>query len=264
MTAKISGGGEAVGAVKAAGAAKTAKVAKAAAGAAADASKVSAASSVPKTAAAAARAAAKAAASKPPEMKIFGRWPSSGIDVKDAGIRAYITLEPRLVPKTYSRFAAKRHFYKSKLNIVERLINHLFVVGHTGKKHRISSGRNVGKTIRAVNTVIKAFEIAEKQTGKNPIEVLVRAVENAAPIEEVISYQKGGIFVREAVVTSPQRRVDMALRHLSQGAYKKSFRSKRTSAQALAEELIAAFNNAPISYAVHEKTRREKEATESR
>lgn len=199
-----------------------------------------------------------------PELKLFDKWSTAGIIVNDQGLRDYINIESRLVPKTYSRFVAKRHFYKSKLNIVERLINHLFVVGHRGKKHKISSGINVGKTSQVVGMVEGAFEIIEKQTQKNPVEILVRAIENSAPIEEVISYQKGGIFVREAVVTSPQRRVDIALRHLTQGCYRKSFQSKKTAAQALAEELMAASAGQPASFAVSERNRREKEAAESR
>lgn len=202
---------------------------------------------------------------KLPEMKLFGRWSTAGIQVKDAGIKDYINLDPRLVPKVYSRFMAKRQFYKSKSSIVERLINHLFVVGHKGKKHKLTSGRNVGKTGHAISAVIKGFEIIEGQTKINPVEVLVRAIENSAPLEEVISYQRGGIFVREAVVTAPQRRVDLALRHITQGTYKKSFASKKTAAQALADEIIAAYKkDSAGSYAVSEKNRREREATESR
>lgn len=207
----------------------------------------------------------KAAEVKLPELKLFDRWPTADIKVNDAGLANYLSLEPRLVPKSYQRFVAKRPFYKARLNVVERLINHLYVVGHRGKKHRITSGRNTGKTVRATNTLIEAFETIEKQTGKNPVEVLVRAIENAAPTEEVISYQKGGIFVREAVVSSPQRRADLALKHLSQGAYQKSFRNRRSAAQALAEEIMAAARrDAQGSYAVSERLRREKEAAENR
>jgi len=215
-----------------------------------------------------AKKAAKAAkAPKPvviPQLPLLGRWSTEGIEVKDFGLKPYLVVSPRLVPKSYWRFA-KRQFYKSKLNIVERLLNHMYVVGHRGKKHKISSGRNTGKTARALKNIKLAFEMIEKQTGKNPVEVLLRAIENSAPLEEVISYQRGGIFVREAVVTSPQRRVDVALKHICQGTYQKSFRSKRTAAQALAEEITAAARgDVTGSYAVSERMRREKEAAESR
>jgi len=198
------------------------------------------------------------------DVKIFGKWSVKGIEVKDPGLKAYINLEPKLVPKTYGRFS-QQQFYKSKMNIVERLMNHLAVPGHRGKKHKITSGRCVGKTEIHYKIVKEAFEIIEKRTGKNPIEVLVRAIENAAIREEITGYQVGGIIVRRAVVTSPQRRVDLALRMLVQAAYRKSFGKKANMAQALADELIAAYNNdASKSEAIREKERIEKEAEAAR
>ncbi|MCK5177248.1 MAG: 30S ribosomal protein S7, partial [Candidatus Aenigmarchaeota archaeon] len=146
----------------------------------------------------------------------------------------------------------------------ERLINKLFVVGHKGKKHKITSGHNVGKTYRTMNTVIEAFEIIEQKTKKNPIEVLVGAMQNSAPIEEVISFQRRGIIVRDIVLTSPQRRLDLALRHTCQGTYRTSFNSKKKASAALSDELMNAYNNNAKSYAITEKERREKEAMGAR
>ncbi len=198
------------------------------------------------------------------EIKFLNKWSFEGVEVRDPGLVNYINLKPVIVPKTGGRHA-RQQFYKSKLNIVERLINKLFVPGHKGKRHKTTSGHNVGKTINVMGIVDEAFEIIAKKTGKNPIEVLVRAIENAAPLEEVITYQRGGIFVREPVVTSPQRRVDLALRHIAQGTYQKSFNSKKSAAEALAEEILGAYNkDANVSYAYSEKIRREKEAASSR
>ena len=198
------------------------------------------------------------------EMKIFGRWSTEGIEVKDPGLKAYINLTPRLVPKTYGRLTQQK-FYKTKMNIVERLMNKLMVPGHRGKKHLISSGRCTGKVITHYKIVKRAFEIIEEKTKKNPIEVLVRAIENAAWREEVTGYQVGGIIVRRAVVTSPQRRVDVALSNLVKAAYRKSFGKKISMAEALAEELIAASrNDASKSEAVREKERVEREAEGAR
>ena len=198
------------------------------------------------------------------EIKFLNKWSFDGVEVKDAGLVAYINLKPMIIPKTGGRHARKQ-FYKSKLNIVERLINKLFVPGHKGKKHKATSGHNIGKTMRIMNIVDEAFEIIARKTGKNPIEVLVRAVENAAPLEEVITYQRGGIFVREPVVTSPQRRVDLALRHIAQGTYQKCFNTKKRAAEALAEEILGAYNkDVSQSYAYSERVRREKEAASSR
>lgn len=198
------------------------------------------------------------------EIKIFGKWDMGGVEVKDAGLKEYINLKPMFVPKTAGRYS-KQQFYKSKVNIVERLINRLMVPGHMGKKHVISSGRATGKYFTHYNTVKAAFKRIEKQTKRNPIEVLIRAIENAARREEIAAYQVGGIIIRRAVVTSPQRRVDLALRVITQTAYKQSFGKKENMAAALANEIIAAAaNDASKSAAVKEKERIEREAEGAR
>ncbi len=196
-------------------------------------------------------------------VKLFDKWECENIEVKDLGIAKYIKLQPVMVPRSGGKHE-KKQFYKSRLHIVERLMNKLFVSGHRGKKHKISSGNNIGKSFRMYKTVKEALEIIEQRTKKNPVEVLVRAIENAAPIEEVITFQKGGIFAREGVVTSPQRRVDLVLKHLAQGTYQKSFKSKKSAAQCLADEIILTHNNDSKTFAISEKMRREKEASGAR
>jgi small subunit ribosomal protein S7 len=198
------------------------------------------------------------------EIKIFGKWSVDDVEVKDLGLKKYINLQPSVIPKTDGRFT-QQQFHKSKMNIVERLINKLRVPGHRGKKHVLTSGRAVDKTLTHYKIVKKAFEEIEKRTGKNPIAVFVGAIENAALREEITAYQLGGIIVRRAVVTSPQRRVDVALRNIVQAAYRKSFGKKMTMAEALAEEIIGAYNNDPNkSEAIKERERIEREAEGAR
>lgn len=198
------------------------------------------------------------------EIKIFDRWSTEEIEVKDFGLRKYINLQPILVPRSGGRYA-KQQFYKSKMNIVERLINKLMVPGHRSKKHVITSGRCVGKTFIAYKIVEKTFEKIEKQTGKNPVEVFVRAIENAALREEITAYQVGGIIIRRAVVTSPQRRVDIALKNIVQASYRKSFGKKESIVDALTNEIVAAYSNdASKSEAIKEKERIEREAEGAR
>jgi small subunit ribosomal protein S7 len=135
------------------------------------------------------------------------------------------------------------------------------VPGHRGKKHLLTSGRNTGKTLTIFNIVKEVFEKLEQKTKKNPIEILVGAIENAALREEITSYQMGGIMVRKAVVTSPQRRVDLALTVITQSAYRKSFGKKVGMANALADEIFYAYqNDASKSEAIKEKERIEREA----
>jgi len=197
------------------------------------------------------------------EIKLFGKWPYD-VKVLDKGLERYINLTPKIVPKSCGRFA-KQQFHKSKMNIVERFITHLMVPGHKGKKHVLTSGRVVGKWQTTYKIVEKAFERIHEITKKNPLEVFVRAIENAAIREEIAAYQVGGIIVRKAVVTSPQRRVDIALRHIAQSAYRKSFGKKANMVDALVEEILGAYENNPAkSEAVREKERIEKEAEGAR
>ncbi|MEM5772655.1 MAG: 30S ribosomal protein S7 [Candidatus Aenigmatarchaeota archaeon] len=198
------------------------------------------------------------------ETKLFGKWSFDGIEVKDLGLKKYINLQPVFVPRSDGRYT-QQQFHKSKMNIVERLMNKLRVPGHRGKKHVLSSSRAVDKTLTHYKIIKEAFERIEKQTGKNPIAVLVGAIENAAWREEITAYQLGGIIVRRAVVTSPQRRVDIALRNIVQAAYRKSFGKKVSMAEALADEIVGAYNNDPNkSEAVRERERVEREAEGAR
>ncbi len=101
--------------------------------------------------------------------------------------------------------------------------------------------------------MLEALEIIERQTKKNPVEILVKAVENSSPREEIISIEYGGARYPKAVECSPQRRVDIALRSMTQGAYARSFNSKKAASQALAEEIINAYNFNSASNAIQRK-----------
>jgi small subunit ribosomal protein S7 len=188
-------------------------------------------------------------------FKLFGKW--DPIEVSDPS-----NMEPKLLPRTEG--ATKGSFHKSKVHIVERLALKLMVSGHTGKKHRITSGKFGGSYSNVLASVEKALDIIEQKEKKNPLEALAKAMENAAVREEVISYQLGSIVAREAVVTSPQRRVDKTLRYIAQSAYRKSFHNKKTLAECLADEIIAAAKNSQESFAIKEKERLEREASGAR
>jgi len=194
-----------------------------------------------------------------PEVKLFNKWSAKGIEVKDIGLKRYISLKPAIVPKSHGRMRSQ--FHKSEMNIVERLANHFLVPGHRGKKHLLGSGNCGGKSATAFILVKNILQTIEDKTKKNPVEVLVRAVENSALREEITSYQVGGIMVRKAVVAAPQRRVDLALRTMVQGAYQKAHSNPKGFAAVLADELIAAGSgDSQNSYGVREKERVEREA----
>ena len=197
------------------------------------------------------------------EIKVFNKWSVEGIKVSDPGLVNYITLKPRIVPKTGARYASNR-FHKSKIFIVERLINKLMISGHKSGKHLISSGRNTGKAISTYQLVEKAFTIIEKKLNKNPIEVFVKALENAAPREEIITIEYGGARYPKAVEVAPQRRIDQALKYMVQGVYQKSFDNKKSAVTNLVEEITNAYSKSTNSAAVAKKYEMERQSDSSR
>ncbi|HJO01347.1 MAG TPA: 30S ribosomal protein S7 [Candidatus Woesearchaeota archaeon] len=197
------------------------------------------------------------------QIKVFNRWGMDGIKVDDLGLKPYITLEPRIVPKTGARYA-KNRFHKSKIFIVERLINKIMIPGHKSKKHFKTSRHTTGKANKALSIVENVFSLIEKQTKENPVKVFVKALENAAQREEIITIEYGGARYPKAVECAPQRRVDITLRHMTQGAYHKSFNSKKSIENCLAEEIINAYRLNAASNAISKKFEVERQADASR
>ncbi len=197
------------------------------------------------------------------DFKLFDRW-DSNVSVNDPGLRKYINLSPVIIPRAMGR-NAKHRFYKSQFtHIVERLALKLMVTGHKGKKHKISSGHFTGKIHKVYKIIKETFDVIEKKTNKNPIEVFVRAIENAAPRDEITSIEYGGAKYPQAVECSPQRRIDIALRQMAQGAYQKSFNKKKKLKDALADEIMFAYNSDQNSQAISKKLELERQASSSR
>ncbi|MEM3154940.1 MAG: 30S ribosomal protein S7 [Candidatus Woesearchaeota archaeon] len=194
---------------------------------------------------------------------VFNKWSTEGIKVDDMGLQRYITLDPRFVPKTGARYAGKK-FYKSRTFIVERLINKVMIPGHKAKKHFRSSGHMTGKSNLSYNIVMGAFNIIEQKTKQNPVAVFVKALENAAPREEIVTIEYGGARYPKATDCAPQRRVDVALRYFVQGAYDRCFNKKTSVQEALADEILCAFKLDPKSLAISKKGEIERQADSSR
>jgi len=197
------------------------------------------------------------------EIKFFNKWTAEGVQVTDLGLQRYLTLQPKIIPKTGARYAGNR-FHKSQTFIVERLATKLMNSGHRAKKHLLSSGHNSGKKNHALSIVEEALKKAEVKLKKNPLAILVKAVENAAPREEVIAIEYGGARYPKAVDIAPQRRIDLALRFMTQGAYAKSFNKKVKIEDALAEEIISAAQCSGKSAAVSKKKDLERQAASSK
>lgn len=176
-----------------------------------------------------------------PEDLVFGRYNSKEVAVEDPSLKAFINLDPSYVPHSSARHANKP-FHKHKISIVERLINNM-----------MRTEKYTGKKTKSYMVVLDAFQLIEKRMKENPVQVLVRAIENSAPREEVTRLKFGGISVPKAVDTAPARRLDIALRNISIGTIKASHKNKRSISECLAAELIAASKGDIQSFAVSKR-----------
>lgn len=190
---------------------------------------------------------------KPPmKMLIFDRWDITEVVVHDAGLSHYINLTPIVIPHTGGRYASKP-FGKAKTNIVERFINNMMRTEvYTGKKSK------------AYKAVRMAMESIEKKAKANPIQVMVDALEKAAPREEVTRLKYGGISVPKAVDTSSYRRVNISIKNICVGVVKSSRGSKKRIEQVLADELVSASRGDVNSFAISKKGEVERVASSAR
>lgn len=193
----------------------------------------------------------------------FDRWGTDGITVEDPGLKDYINLQARVVPRTGGK-SAKFRFHKSNVFIIERLMNRIMSAGHRAKKHKISSGHTTGKGTTAFKIMEKTLELIENKTKQNPIAVVVKAIENAAPREEIVTIEYGGAKYPKAVEVAPQRRIDQTLKYMVQTSYQKAFNSKKAIESALADEILNAFQKSAQSGAISKKLELERQADSSR
>ena len=180
--------------------------------------------------------------------KLFDKWDLDEVKVDDLGLVKYICLDETLVPHTSGRHV-KRQFAKSKISIVERLMNKI-----------MRTHLNSGKKNKAYLIVKEALEIINRRTKQNPVQVLVKAVENTAPREEITRVKYGGIGYQVAVDISPQRRVDLSLGFLTRGTLQSSFKNRKSVAECLADELIRASEEDSRSFALRKAEEKERVA----
>ena len=167
-----------------------------------------------------------------PEVLIFGKYSTNDIVIEDAGLAKYIDLESMMVPHSGGKHA-NMWFGKSKLSIVERLINNI-----------MRTEKYTGKKLKAYKAVSDAFDIIAAKTKKK--------------------LQFGGISVPKAVDISPQRRLDIALRNLSAGVVAASAKNKKAIQDCLADEIMLAAKGDMTSFSVAKKEETERVAQSAR
>lgn len=113
--------------------------------------------------------------------KLFDKWETIGVKCNDQSLERYISIDNhQWVAHSAIKWTARR-FKKGTCPIVERLVNTLMM-----------HGRNAGKKLMANRHVQAAFEIVHLSTGKNPIQILIDGVSNAAVREDSCRIGKGG------------------------------------------------------------------------
>ncbi|MCI4322205.1 MAG: 30S ribosomal protein S7 [Thermoplasmata archaeon] len=187
-----------------------------------------------------------------PLPPLFGKYSFEKIEVHDPGLLPYLYLHPIYAPHSEGKLSGKP-FMKSHMHVVERLANHL-----------MKGGKFTGKKGKALQTVRLAFDELAKRETTNPLQLLVTAIENAAPREEVTRLQFGGISVPRAVDSSPARRVGVAIRNLAQGAITASHKSTKSISTCLANEIALAAKGDLTSFAVARKEEVERVAQSAR
>ncbi|MFA4983357.1 MAG: 30S ribosomal protein S7 [Candidatus Micrarchaeia archaeon] len=201
------------------------------------------------------------------ETKLFGLYDFGEVKVADPGLAGYISLKPISLPHSHGRHT-KQQFGKRKVNIVERLANKL-MRGGTGEKTSgkviRTDGRLQGKKTKAIAVVEQAMGIVAARTKKNPVQLLVDAIQNAAPREDFTRVSMGGVSYQVAVDVSASRRLDMALRNMALAAIMGAFDKKKTLSQALADEIeFTAKGDINSSYAMKKRDETERMARSSR
>jgi len=182
---------------------------------------------------------------------VFSKHDMKSVKIEDQGLARYINLD---IENIYlGGIYSNKIFAKSKIPIVERLINNIMrTEDYNGKK------------IKAYKVVKTAFEIIDKKTKTNPMQVLIDALQNAAPKEETTRLRFGGISVPKAVDVAPQRRLDIAIRNICQGSVNATHKSKKSIEACLADEIIKASKNDVASFAVAKKNDIERVAKSAR
>ena len=131
------------------------------------------------------------------------------------------------------------------------------VYGSTVVAKLINSIMLDGKKGTAQSIVYGAFEIVEKQTGENPLEVFEKAMNNIMPVVEVKARRVGGAYYQVPVEVRADRKQTLGIRWLTK--YTRA-RGEKTMAERLAKELMDAANNTGASVKKKEDTHKMAEA----
>ena len=126
-----------------------------------------------------------------------------------------------------------------------KLVNNIMLDGKKGTAQKICYG---------------AFDIIKEKTGKEPLELFKKAIENVMPVLEVKARRVGGSTYQVPMEVRPERRQALALRWLV--SYSR-LRGERTMSQRLASEIMDAVNGLGGSFKKKEDMHRMAEANKA-
>ena len=117
-----------------------------------------------------------------------------------------------------------------------------------------------GKKALAQNIVYSAFDIIEKKTGNNALDIFTQAIENVKPVLETKGRRVGGATYQVPMEIRPERRQTLAIRWLVMCARK---RNERGMENRLSAEIVDAFNQAGGAIKKRDDMHRQAEANKA-
>lgn len=117
-----------------------------------------------------------------------------------------------------------------------------------------------GKKSTSYGNVYGALDIVAEKSGKDALDVFIKAVDNVKPLVEVKSRRVGGSTYQVPIEVRESRREALAMRWIINAARGRSGRSMR---EKLSAELLDAFNSTGVAFKKKEDTHRMAEANKA-
>ena len=114
-----------------------------------------------------------------------------------------------------------------------------------------------GKKAVAQKVVYGAFDVIREKTGKEPLEVFKKAMDNIQPVVEVKPRRVGGATYQVTVEVTERRKASLGIRWLIKASRSKKGRPMKTR---LSEEILAAYENTGNAVKKREDTHKMAEA----
>jgi small subunit ribosomal protein S7 len=174
------------------------------------------------------------------------------IIVKDEGLKKYLLVESGF-NLMYSKGNLRKYLNEIRLQtIVDRLVSKLMRLRRKG-----------GKKIKTYLLLKDVFEKLRK-LNFNPIDILVRAIEAAAPCEGYYRMKVRGMSLSKSAEYSPIRRINISIMNLAKGISKKIERKKGNRVDLITEEILITASGENESFAISKRKEIEKIAKISR